>query len=248
MFSQHPEADMSSKNPSQTDSLAIELHISQTYNNLRFGMAATAFAFPLLLLIGGLVLSWFEPFSSIPLLKMPSLTMQSMSAYYHTPLRGVFVGLLFAIGIYLYLFKGFSPAENMWLNVAGTFAVLIALLPTTQGCQTSCGTFTTRYAHGVCVFVFFGMIYLVCRRSAEHTLPLLKDAVRVKWYATRYQILGQSFLWLPLIIGAFTIYFQQDLDKSSRTFGLVAEMVAVWTFSYYWYLKGREIEEIRGQR
>jgi len=68
-----------------------------------------------------------------------------MSAYYHTAMREVFVGILFAVGAYLYLYKGFSAVENIALNLAGTFAICIPLFPTPL---PGAAGLIARYAHG----------------------------------------------------------------------------------------------------
>lgn len=67
-------------------------HIFKTYTNLRIGIGVIALAFPLILWWAGLAIS------DIPL-------QGSMSHYYHTPMRPVFVGVLFAIGVFLYLYR-----------------------------------------------------------------------------------------------------------------------------------------------
>jgi hypothetical protein len=56
----------------------------------------------------------------------------SISAYYYTPVRAIFVGALFAVGLALIVIKGKSPVEDACLNVAGMLAPLVAVAPTTD--------------------------------------------------------------------------------------------------------------------
>ena len=91
-------------------------HIVATYFYLRVGMAVLALVFPLLLWLYG------DFFLSIPI-------QGSMSAYYHTEMRDAFVGILCAIGAFLFLYKGFTKLEDWLLNAAGLFAVLVAFFP-----------------------------------------------------------------------------------------------------------------------
>src|SRR5687767_12830615 len=102
----------------------LQEHMLWTYYGLRVGLAAIAIALPILVFgVGGVLHDvWLEP---------------SISAYYHTkPKRlwltthDIFVGGLLAAGVGLYLYKGFSNKENIALNLAGVFAVLVAFLPT----------------------------------------------------------------------------------------------------------------------
>lgn len=54
----------------------------------------------------------------------------SISAYYYTPARAVFVGALMAIGLSLIVIKGSRSLEDIFLNAAGMLAPVVALVPT----------------------------------------------------------------------------------------------------------------------
>jgi hypothetical protein len=54
----------------------------------------------------------------------------SISAFYYTPVRTIFVGALIAIGICLICLKGNTSVEDWLLNCAGFFAPFVALIPT----------------------------------------------------------------------------------------------------------------------
>lgn len=60
----------------------------------------------------------------------------SISAYYYTPVQAIFVGALLAIGTCLIAVKGNTPLEDIALNLAGMFAPVVALVPTSG--QGSC--------------------------------------------------------------------------------------------------------------
>ena len=53
----------------------------------------------------------------------------SLSAYYYTPVRNVFVGTLVAIGVGLIALKGNTDWEDNLLNLAGACAPVVALVP-----------------------------------------------------------------------------------------------------------------------
>ena len=57
---------------------------------------------------------------------------ESISAYYFTPARSVFVGALIAIGVSLIVIKGSTAFEDGCLNVAGMLAPIVAFVPTTD--------------------------------------------------------------------------------------------------------------------
>lgn len=88
----------------------------KTYRYLRIGIVCTV------LLLGVAI--------SIEVLTLAGECMQaSISAYYYTPVRGIFVGVLMAIGLALIVIKG-RPVQDVALNVAGMFAPVVAIIPT----------------------------------------------------------------------------------------------------------------------
>lgn len=56
---------------------------------------------------------------------------RSISAYYFTPVRAVFVGCMFLVGLALIAYKGRELWEDFFLNVAGMLAPVVAVVPTT---------------------------------------------------------------------------------------------------------------------
>ena len=66
---------------------------------------------------------------------------RSISAYYYTPVQSFFVGALVAIGISLIVLKGSTELEDLWLNLAGTFAPVVAFVPMPE--VGNCGSVLT---------------------------------------------------------------------------------------------------------
>jgi hypothetical protein len=56
----------------------------------------------------------------------------SISAYYYTPVRAVFVGTLTAVALALIAYKGKGTWEDLSLNFAGMLAPVVAVAPTTD--------------------------------------------------------------------------------------------------------------------
>jgi hypothetical protein len=54
----------------------------------------------------------------------------SISAYYYTPARGVFVAALVSIGVAMVCLRGNTPGEDLLLNLGGMFAPVVAFVPT----------------------------------------------------------------------------------------------------------------------
>lgn len=54
----------------------------------------------------------------------------SISAYYFTPVRAVFVATLCAVGVSLIAFQGRTDGEDIALNISGFWAFVVAFVPT----------------------------------------------------------------------------------------------------------------------
>lgn len=64
-------------------------------------------------------------------------SLSSVSAYFYTPARSVFVAGLVGLGVCMLALRGLNLAEDIFLNIGGIFAFLVALVPTGGG-SASC--------------------------------------------------------------------------------------------------------------
>ncbi len=232
----------------------LRRHITSTYLCLRYGMCLLALALPLVLWLGGLQLG--------------TRLQPSMSQYYHTIMSDVFVGLLWAIGAALYLYKGFGMKENVALNLAGIFLIGVAMFPTaispendqlntavtlTLGTPDSVNmadsvvitkrsellpSFEAPVVHTGCAVLFFLMIAYVCIFRAQDTLELIADPDLRRHYSRRYKILGIAMIIIP--IGAASLRYW-NLKDYPLTFAV--EFAGVYVFAYYWWTKSRELAQ-----
>jgi len=119
--------------------------------------------------------------------KAPGCFQTSISAYYYTPVHGVFIGALVAVGTCLICLRGNTDAEDILLNLAGMFAPVVALVPTpgTGSCGSVLTTADNRdvnignnmfvlLAVGAAGFVFLAVIAIVGRVRHGSWPPRLK--------------------------------------------------------------------------
>ena len=66
----------------------------------------------------------------------------SISAYYYTPARSVFVGSLCALGVSLISYRGHSPEEDVLLNFSGLMAFVVAMVPTVPDARCGPNAYT----------------------------------------------------------------------------------------------------------
>ncbi len=194
-------------------------HVFLTYAHLRSGMGLIALVLPLVLWFGGLASG--------------THLQSSLSDYYYTPMRNYFVGILFALGSFMFLYKGFGWQENYALHFAGVLAILIAVVPTDAPGEPEATLSPTAVFHKVFAVLFFLTIAYVCLFRSADTLPLLGSGTRAKFYYYTYKLIGIYMATVPVVL----YYF--ELHRYQRVF--FAEATSIWAFSAYWLLKTREI-------
>lgn len=211
----------------------LQEHFLATYCTLRVGLAALALAFPLILMGLG---AWY------------GLSLQrSMSAYYYAfapqasepfPLRVYFVGILFAIGCFLSLYRGYSNTENWFLNIAGISALLVAIFPMEMPADCkNCGANTLVGVHYVAASLLFGCVAFVAFTCSEETLvELPEESKKRRTYRALYDMTATLMIALPLFSVALAYFFGV---RDWRTF--VAEFAGIYAFAAYWIIKSVEL-------
>ena len=215
--------------PSQGDQNVFD-HIFESYFNLRTGIAALAILFPLVLWLGG---------------KLIGIELrESMSAYYleidGKTMRDWFVGILWAIGVFLILYKGWERKqggglnENWALNLAGLCAIGVAMFPTTLAVTPEEKREIT--LHGTLAFSLFLFMAYVCIFRARDTLGELNNEKLRKRFKRIYVVLGVAMVFTPFTAWCFAVVLH-GLEK--HTF--YVEWFGVWVFAFYWLVKSSEL-------
>jgi hypothetical protein len=199
----------------------LQKNILSTYFTLRMGIVVLSVALPLILYFGGKL-------GGIDLLN-------SMSAYYGAHgglMRNWLVGILWVVGSFLYLYKGYSTLENILLNLAGAFAVGVGMVPC--NCWPEAGEAISTL-HAFVAVSFFLSMAAVCLLCAGDTINLLPDQKTRDAFKRRYRIIGVMLVASPLT-ALLVSYVLLQFDN----YKFFVEAFGVWMFAAYWLVKSRE--------
>jgi hypothetical protein len=235
-------------------------HMAATYSNLRYGLAIISAVFPLWLKYIG---EWWYGISSqgsmsayywaestgdgpgrralrsLNLVLLNDLGLTDLGN--NPPMRTWFVGILFLLGFFLYLYKGSTFWENVFLNAAGLSALGVALFPMTGACALNSSCPDYGKLHGgfaLITFISIGTVALVFTKNTLDWLPP-EDTAKTAAYRWWYRIIG----WLFIALVGFALVTMPGDNWPQRIYYL--ELFGVILFAAYWWLKSNELSEKR---
>ena len=212
-----------------------------SYLVLRRAVGALGIALPVVLAIGALVI-------------FQTGLRDSISDYYHTGMRNVFVGILCAIGVFLMSYRGYKiiddrPGDPRGIfALAGVYAICVALFPTDGATGASAAVTTVGLLHLLFAALFFlntAYVSLVLFIRTDPTQTLSEEKKR---RILIYKICGWTILAAIALIGLHALLptgIRLTLAPVRPVFWL--ESVAVGAFGISWLTKGKAISADRSR-
>jgi hypothetical protein len=173
----------------------------------------------------------------------------SVSGYYYTPMRNIYIGTLCAIGVFLISYYGYDIADRLITDFAGLGTILTAFFPTTPGHlptarQVIIGDFHIGFATATFVLLAVMAFRFAKREPTPPGLTLWQriryalgftgpgDSARPLWATVVYRVSGCVIL--ACVILAWPL--------SPVTYSLlVLETIILLTFGLSWFVKGSKI-------
>jgi hypothetical protein len=164
----------------------------------------------------------------------------SMSYYYYTDMRNVFVGSLCAIGVFLMSCKGYDRRDEIAGILACAFAIGVALFPTTPGAGATPGEKIIGGVHRSFAALLFLTLAYFSLALFTQTGPENKPTPRKLQRNTVYRVCGYTILACILLIVVVSLPpVEPSVDWLRPVFWL--ESLAVVAFGVSWLTKGETI-------
>ena len=168
---------------------------------------------------------------------------ENMSSYYHTPMRDVFVGVMFAIGLFLFCYVGSTQFENWTGNLGCLAAIGVALFPIEANSDPLYQSTIAGYLHTVFGGLFFLTLSLFSIYHFPHNEP---EDDSGKWDFSRktvFRISGATLLLSVFSMGVFLFVLDRETREELSGWNLIfwGEWIAVWAFAIAWLVKGRAL-------
>jgi hypothetical protein len=175
----------------------------------------------------------------IHILLVRQLVMQgSMSGYYYTDVRGILVGSLCAIGVFLFAYRGYGRWDNWLTNAAGVFAVGVALFPTAP-VNPSPHARDIGYVHFACAGSLFAVLAVISLWLFTQAEPDTERSAQKKKRDLVYRICGGVIVACLVLVPIESLVIGVPVQRFRPLFWL--EAVAVVAFGIAWLVKGQAI-------
>ena len=198
-----------------------------SYLGLRKAIGIIGIALPFVLAIGKF------------LIEGPGIE-DSISNYYHTDMRDVFVGILCAIAVFLMSYRGYERKDDIAGDLACVFALGVALFPTTPEVNVTSGDEVIGALHLIFAAGFLltlAYFSLVLFRKTDPTRP---PTTRKLQRNTIYTFCGYIILAsIALIVILSFLSSDSPVQRLDPVFWL--ESAAVVAFGISWLTKGEGI-------
>lgn len=166
----------------------------------------------------------------------------SISDYYYTIMRNSFVGVLCAVSLFLYAYRGYEKLDRITGYLGSLFALGVAFFPTTPDPSTNppppesaalIGHFHLAFAGLFFVTLIFFSMFLFTR---SHSNKSMTDMKKVR--NTVYYVCGYIMLACVLAICLFILLSPEDHAGNVVFWG---ESIALMAFGVSWLVKGEII-------
>ena len=164
----------------------------------------------------------------------------SISSYYYTNMRDVFVGSLCAIAIFLMSYKGYERKDAIAGDLACIFALGVALFPTTPNINPTSQDRLVGVLHYLFAVLFFLTLayfsLVLFRKTNPAKIPTRKKMQR----NIVYTVCGYTILTCIALLGLKSFLPEESpVNNLKPVFWL--ESVAVFVFGVSWLTKGEAI-------
>jgi hypothetical protein len=166
----------------------------------------------------------------------------SVSSYYYTGMRDVFVGTLFATGFFLLSYKGYELSDDIAGDLACIFAVGAAIFPTAPDSTAAIGARIIGYIHLAFAALFFSTLTYFSLFLFTKTNPN-KPPTRRKLQRNKvYKVCGYTMVTCILLMAIYS-FLPGEVASFLKQYKPVywLEALAILAFGISWFTKGETI-------
>ncbi len=200
-----------------------------SYLSLRKTIGILGILFPLVLSLGALII-------------FRAGIQSSISSYYYTGMRNIFVGTLCVIGFFLFSYKGYQRTDDVAGYLGCAFAVGVALFPIAPDNPVSGDARLIGYFHSAFALLFFLTLIYFSLCLFTKTDPSRPASKRKLQRNNIYKLCGYTMSLCILLIVIYSL-LPNEMASPIEVFHPVfwLEAIVVVAFGISWLIKGETI-------
>jgi hypothetical protein len=160
------------------------------------------------------------------------IVLPSISQYYHSPMRDVFVGGLISMAAFMFFYSGYSKWDRLAGILAGLLTLGVVFFPTSVS-ATAGGV----NMHGVFAILLFLELAII----SAIRFPCKRPGVEKQPTDTLQVICG--VIMFGCVLAVLVYYFSRDFAKSEGYFVFVVESIALMAFGVSWFTEGLDLKK-----
>ena len=175
--------------------------------------------------------------------------MDSISAYYHSNMQDIFVGLIICFSLYLMTYRGYDKRDIIIGLASGIAGVGIVLFPCESRANPSLAVGVFQITPPIAEYLHYGCSALFFILLGIYSFFLFTRGDKTKWTKSKskrnviYRICGLIIFASLLTLGTMAFILDIDLKKTVWTF--VFETVMLLAFGTSWIVKGETLYKDR---
>lgn len=222
------------------------LELVQSYTRVRLALGFLGLALPLILFFGGIL--------DQPRIGQGPGVEPTISDFYHTTYRDIFVGSLCAIGVFLISYRGYPREKGEWINdnwlatIAGLASFGLAFFPNEGGGETVVSMFQRMVGVQLAPVLHYSFALIFFLSLAGFCF--------FKFTKTRSVGRRRTYIWCgrgilaALILTAIAVIFKRFVGGPIGEFVVnnslifYFESLGVWCFAISWIVKSRADQSV----
>jgi hypothetical protein len=170
----------------------------------------------------------------------------SISGYYYTNMRDLFVGILSGVALFLLSYRGYEQIDDIIANMSGLFALGMILFPTAMysGKAVRVGMFLIPDTNSEIIHLTFGALFFLALSfnslflfTRRHPGVMGKEKKRRNMV---YRSCGIVMIFAIVCIAMYTIFLRGTFIAAINPV-LILESVALVAFGISWLVKGHTL-------
>ncbi|MEN8122773.1 MAG: DUF998 domain-containing protein [Bacteroidota bacterium] len=203
---------------------------------VRLGIGYLGLLLPFILLIGSISCGSCEEIQS------------SVSNYYHTNMRDILVGILFAIAMFFISYTGYERKDDIASNIAAIAMIGVALFPTSVSSNELTYCIPNVFDNGIISYIHFTfatILFLTLAYISLGLFTIFEKGKKSKRKETRNKIYKACGITIVVSIIAIAIYVfvLKNRFPGLNNFNIIFwfETIALIAFGISWLVKGEAV-------